>query len=202
MSTPGDQPSPADLAALVAGLTVAEKVALVVGADVWSTTAIPRIGLRAVVMSDGPAGVRGTGETPGDTAASFPAPSALAATWDRDLLGRAGTLFAAEARRHGVDVVLAPQVNLQRTPVGGRHFECYSEDPLLTAELASALVIQAQRGGVGMCPKHFAANDSETDRTSYLARVDERTLAGGLPGAVRATGGRRRLDRDGRLFRP
>src|SRR5262249_16375462 len=104
------------------------------------------------------------------------APSALAATWDRNLLGRAGGLFAAEARRHGVDVVLAPQVNLQRTPVAGRHFECYSEDPLLTAELASALGTNAQRAGIGMCPKHFAANDSETERTSYIAKVDERTL--------------------------
>lgn len=173
---PGDPASEAELGALLAELTVAEKVALVVGADIWSTTAIPRIGLRPMVLSDGPAGVRGTGEIPGDTAASFPAPSALAATWDRELMGRAGTLFAAEARRHGVDLVLAPQVNLQRTPVAGRHFECYSEDPLLTAELASALVISAQRHGVGMCPKHFAANDSETERTSYLARVDDRTL--------------------------
>jgi beta-glucosidase len=161
---------------MVADLTVEEKVALVVGADIWSTTALPRIGLRRIVMSDGPAGVRGTGEIPGETAASLPAPSALAATWDRDLLGRAGGLFAAEARRHGVDVVLAPQINLQRTPVAGRHFECYSEDPLLTAELASALVTHAQRGGIGMCPKHFAANDSETERTSYIAKVDERTL--------------------------
>ena len=154
-----------------------EKVALVVGADIWSTTAVPRIGLRAMVLSDGPAGVRGAGETPGDTAASFPAPSALAATWDRDLMGRAG---AAVRRPRPAGTAWTscwhPRCNLQRTPVAGRHFECYSEDPLLTAELASALVIAAQRHGVGMCPKHFAANDSETERTSYVAEVDERTL--------------------------
>ena len=168
--------SDAALNVLLGTLSVPEKVALVVGADVWSTTALPQIGLRGMVMSDGPAGVRGTGVDPAETSASFPAPSALAATWDRELLARAGSLLAAEARHHGVDVVLAPQVNLQRTPGAGRHFECYSEDPLLTAELASALVLSVQRHGVGMCPKHFVANDSETDRTTYLAQVDQRTL--------------------------
>ena len=93
-----------------------------------------------------------------------------------DLADEVGAVFAAEARRHGVDVVLAPQVNLQRTPVGGRHFECYSEDPLLTGAIAVHVVKSAQDRGVGMCIKHFVANDSETERTSYLARVDERTL--------------------------
>ncbi len=154
-------------------LTRDEKVALVVGADMWSTAAVPRAGLRPVVMSDGPAGVRALG---GGSSASFPAPSALGATWDVDLAASVGAAFAAEARRHGVDVVLAPQVNLQRTPVGGRHFECYSEDPVLTAALAVALVTAAQDRGVGMCVKHYVANDSETDRTRYVARVDERTL--------------------------
>jgi len=160
--------------ALVDLLGLEEKAALVVGASMWATHAVERIGLEPVVMSDGPVGVRdpqGRG-----TSAMLPAPSALAATWDVDLAGRTGRLFAAEARRHGVDVVLAPQVNLQRTPVGGRHFECYSEDPHLTAEVAVALVTAAQERGVGMCVKHYVANDSETDRTRYLARVDERTL--------------------------
>ncbi|PJI93896.1 beta-glucosidase family protein [Luteimicrobium subarcticum] len=166
----------AELEALAAELTTEEKVALVVGAGLWTTTAIDRIGLRPVVMSDGPAGVRGTGDVPGETSASFPAPSAVAATWDRALVARAGALVAAEARRHGVDMVLAPQINLQRTPVGGRHFECYSEDPLLTGEIAHALVGEVQEHGVAMCIKHYVANDSETERTRYLARVDERTL--------------------------
>ncbi|MFI2293560.1 beta-glucosidase [Isoptericola sp. NPDC019571] len=160
--------------ALVDLLGVDEKAALVVGASMWATRAVERIGLEPVVMSDGPVGVRdpyGRG-----TSAMLPAPSALAATWDVRLARRAGELFAAEARRHGVDMVLAPQVNLQRTPVGGRHFECYSEDPHLTAEVAVALVGAAQDRGVGMCVKHYVANDSETDRTRYLARVDERTL--------------------------
>ncbi|MFE5341196.1 beta-glucosidase [Isoptericola sp. NPDC056578] len=163
-----------EIDALVDLLGVDEKAALVVGASMWATRAVERIGLEPVVMSDGPVGVRdpqGHG-----TSAMLPAPSALAATWDVELARRTGRLFAAEARRHGVDVVLAPQVNLQRTPVGGRHFECYSEDPHLTAEVAVALVTAAQERGVGMCVKHYVANDSETDRTRYLARVDERTL--------------------------
>ncbi|MFI6425278.1 beta-glucosidase [Promicromonospora sp. NPDC050880] len=162
-----------ELLDLLQELSAEEKVALVVGASMWATTAVPRLGLEPVVMSDGPVGVRGPD---GGTSAMFPAPSALAATWDLGLAARAGTLFAAEARRHGVDVVLAPQVNLQRTPVGGRHFECYSEDPHLTAEIAVALVGAAQAHGVGMCVKHYVANDSETERTRYLARLDERTL--------------------------
>ncbi|QHT57924.1 beta-glucosidase [Cellulomonas sp. H30R-01] len=166
----------AHLDGLLRQLTTEEKVRLVVGAGLWSTTAIPRIGLRAMHVSDGPAGVRGVSDDPTETAASFPAPSALAATWDVDLADEVGTLFAAEARRHGVDLVLAPQVNLQRTPVGGRHFECYSEDPALTGEIAVHVVRSAQDRGVGMCVKHFVANDSETERTTYLSRVDERTL--------------------------
>ncbi|MGW8567500.1 beta-d-glucosidase [Isoptericola sp. NPDC055881] len=171
-STP--EPSAATIDALVDRLDLEEKVALVVGASLWTTTPVERLGLEPVVMSDGPVGVRDPHH--GGTSAMLPAPSALAATWDVTLARRAGALFAAEARRHGVDMVLAPQVNLQRTPVGGRHFECYSEDPHLTAEVAVALVTAAQERGVGMCVKHYVANDSETDRTRYVARVDERAL--------------------------
>ncbi|WP_029290897.1 beta-glucosidase [Cellulomonas sp. HZM] len=170
-----DRPA-TDLAQLRSQLTLEEKVRLLVGAGLWSTTAVERIGLRAMHLSDGPAGVRGVSEDGAETSASFPAPSALAATWDVDLADEVGAAFASEARRHGVDVVLAPQVNLQRTPVGGRHFECYSEDPLLTGDIAVHVVRAAQERGVGMCVKHFVANDSETQRTSYLSRVDERTL--------------------------
>lgn len=158
---------------VLAALTRDEKVALLVGIDMWRTAGVPRLGLRSIVMSDGPAGVRGDA---GDSSASFPAPSALGATWDAALAARVGEAFASEARRHGVDVVLAPQVNIQRTPVGGRHFECFSEDPVLTASLAVPLVAAAQARGVGMCVKHFVANDSETDRTRYVSRVGERPL--------------------------
>ncbi|HEY3438508.1 MAG TPA: glycoside hydrolase family 3 N-terminal domain-containing protein, partial [Actinotalea sp.] len=166
----------ADLRLRVSRLSLEEKVRLVTGATPWRLQAYEQIGLRSLVVSDGPAGVRGTGETPGETSASFPAPSALAATWDVDLAARLGSLFATEARAHGVDVVLAPVVNLQRTPVGGRHFECFSEDPLLTSHISGALIENLQAGGVGACVKHFVANDSETGRTDYVAVMDERTL--------------------------
>ncbi|WP_049575962.1 beta-glucosidase family protein [Streptomyces sp. SBT349] len=169
-------PDDAELARRVRGLDVASKVRLLTGATLWAMPAEPRLGLHPVVMSDGPQGVRGTGEIPGATGLLAPAPSAVGATWDVELAERLGALFAAEARRKGVDVVLAPAVNLQRTPVAGRHFEYVAEDPLLTGTIAAALVRGLQRHGVAGCPKHFVANDSETERTTYVARLDERTL--------------------------
>ena len=165
-----------DLHRLAASLPLADKVALLTGESAWRLRAVPRAGLRAIAMSDGPGGVRGTGETPGETSVLFPAPSAVSATWDPEVATALGTAFAREARDHGVDVVLAPQVNLQRTPVGGRHFECYSEDPHLTSIIGTGVIRGLQASGVAACVKHYVANDSETDRTTYVARLDERTL--------------------------
>ena len=128
-----------------------------------------------MTVSDGPIGVRGTGDD-GLPSAQLPAPSATAATWDVELQARLGTLMAGEARRKAVDVILAPVVNLQRSPVGGRHFECLSEDPFLTARLAVAFVGAIQEQGIAACVKHFVGNETETDRTEYLSRIDERTL--------------------------
>jgi beta-glucosidase len=162
--------------AIATQLNLVDKVALLTGGSAWKLRPSPQLGLREVAISDGPAGVRGTGEIPGETSVLFPAPSALSATWDADLAEELGAAFAQEARGHGVDVVLAPQVNLQRTPVGGRHFECFSEDPLLTSVTGTAVVTGLQRSGVAASMKHYIANDSETDRTSYIARLDERTL--------------------------
>ncbi|MFF6911871.1 glycoside hydrolase family 3 C-terminal domain-containing protein [Streptomyces sp. NPDC012466] len=169
-------PDDAELRDRVRGLDLDSKVRLLTGADLWRLPAEPRLGLSAVTMSDGPQGVRGTGDDPDETGLLAPAPSALAAAWDTELAERLGELFATEARRKGVDVVLAPVVNLQRTPIAGRHFEYFSEDPLLTGTLAAAVVRGLQSRGVGACLKHFVANDSETDRTEYRARLDERTL--------------------------
>lgn len=165
----------AHIQAALAELTLPEKVALLTGASTWSLHAIERIGLGPVTLSDGPIGVRGVSD---DTRPSvqLPAPSATAATWDVDLLARLGALVAGEARRKGVDVVLAPVVNLQRTPVGGRHFECLAEDPHLTAELAASFVSALQEAGVGASVKHFVGNEQETERTTYVSRIDERTL--------------------------
>jgi beta-glucosidase len=129
-----------------------------------------------MTMSDGPAGVRGIHWDETDTSVNIPCPTALGATWDPGLMEQIGGLLASEARRKGVDVVLAPTVNLQRTPFSGRHFECYSEDPLLTGILASALVRGLQSAGVAACAKHFVANDSETERMTYDARIDPRIL--------------------------
>ncbi len=112
-----------DLQARVAKLTLEQKVRLLTGADFWSLHPEPAIGLRRLVVSDGPAGVRGEFWDERDPSANVPSPTALAATWDEERIERLGRLLAGEARRKGVDVILAPTVNLHRTPYGGRHFE-------------------------------------------------------------------------------
>ncbi|WP_329288522.1 beta-glucosidase [Streptomyces pseudovenezuelae] len=161
---------------LVRKLDLETKLRLISGAGAWTTQACEEIGLRPVSVSDGPVGVRGPIEDERDWSATMPSSSALAATWDEELLHRVGALLAAEAVRKDVDVALGPTVNLHRSPLGGRHFECFSEDPLLTGRMAAAYVRGLQDNGVGACPKHFVANDAETDRTSVDIRVDERTL--------------------------
>ncbi len=165
-----------ELAARLASLSLEQKVRLLTGADFWSLHPEPAVGLRRLVVSDGPAGVRGERWDERDPSANVPSPTALAATWDEELVEELGGLLASEARRKGVDVVLAPTVNLHRTPYGGRHFECFSEDPLLTARIGVSYVCGLQEGGVGATVKHFIANDSETDRMTLDARLDERTL--------------------------
>ncbi len=157
-------------------LSLEQKVRLVTGADFWALHDEPAIGLRRVVTSDGPAGVRGERWDEREPSVNVPSPTALAATWDEARIERLGDLLAAECRRKGIDVLLAPTVNLHRTPAGGRHFECLSEDPLLTAVIAAACVRGLQRAGVGATVKHFVANDSETERFTLDAVVDERTL--------------------------
>jgi beta-glucosidase len=168
--------SEGDLLARVALLSLEQKVRLLTGADFWSLHSEPVIGLRRLVVSDGPAGVRGETWDERDHSANLPSPTAIAASWDDELAEEMGRLLAFEARRKGVDVVLAPTVNLHRTPYSGRHFECFSEDPLLTARIGAAYVRGLQGAGVGATVKHFVANDSETDRMTLDAQVDERTL--------------------------
>ncbi|MEU4835714.1 glycoside hydrolase family 3 C-terminal domain-containing protein [Streptosporangium sp. NPDC023615] len=165
-----------DIEELIGKLDLGAKVRLLTGADMWSLPALPGIGLGPLVMSDGPIGVRGERWSPGDPSIALPSPTALAATWDVELVRRAGRLLAQEARRKGVHVLLAPTLNLHRSPLGGRHFECFSEDPYLTGEIGAAYVEGVQRGGVATTPKHFVANDSETDRFTVNVTVDEATL--------------------------
>jgi beta-glucosidase len=169
-------PDEDDLRQRVGRLSLEQKVRLLTGADFWSLYPEPAVGLRTMVVSDGPAGVRGQTWDERDTSANVPSPTALAATWDTGRVEAIGRLLAHEARRMGVDVLLAPTVNLHRTPYAGRHFECYSEDPLLTAQIGAAYVRGLQRSGVGACVKHFVANDSETQRMTVDVRVDDRTL--------------------------
>ena len=158
-------------------MTLEEKCRLVGGASSWRTHAIERLGIPAVKMSDGPNGVRG--EHSGiDRTPSVVIPVGIAqgATWDPTLVGRLGDLLGREARRKGVHVVLAPAVNLHRTPIGGRTFEYFSEDPELTAALAVATVRGIQAHDVAVAVKHFVANDTEVDRFSVDVNVDDRVL--------------------------
>lgn len=164
------------LVPLLDRLTLEQKASLVQGADFWTTVPIPEIGLRAMTLSDGPAGVRGPRWDERDPSLNLPSGSALAASWDAELAYRFAAAAASEARRKGVDVVLGPTINLHRSPLGGRHFECFSEDPELTAELASAYVRGLQDNGVAATPKHYVANDSETDRFTVDIEVDDRAL--------------------------
>jgi beta-glucosidase len=165
-----------DVDDLLRRLDLEEKVSLLAGQDFWSLPAIDRIGLRSLVMSDGPIGVRGTGWAPDDPSIALPSPTALAAAWDPELAATAGRLLGQESRRKGVHVLLGPTVNLQRTPLGGRHFECYSEDPLLSGEIAAGFVRGVQAHGVGTTVKHLVGNDFETDRMEVDVRIGDRAL--------------------------
>ncbi|MFF9090923.1 glycoside hydrolase family 3 C-terminal domain-containing protein [Streptomyces sp. NPDC014991] len=165
-----------ELDRLIDKLTLRAKVRLLTGADTWRTAAEPAVQLRPWVMSDGPAGVRGPSWDERKTSVLLPSATALAATWDEPLVERLGALLALEARRKGVHVVLAPNLNLHRSPLGGRHFECFSEDPELTGRIGAALVRGIQAHGVAATAKHYVANDSETDRLTVDVRVGQRAL--------------------------
>ena len=160
----------------VAALPVEAKVRLLTGADSWRTYGDDILGLRPIVMSDGPAGVRGVTKDDRNPSASLPCPSALGATWDSELVRELAAALGAEARGKGIDVVLAPTINLMRTPLGGRGFECFSEDPVLSARIAASYVSGLQSAGVGAAVKHYVGNDSETERWTYDARIAEAVL--------------------------
>src|SRR6202161_3788626 len=171
----GGQP-PGSLAELLADLTVHEKALLLTGADSWRTQGAEALGLRPMITSDGPAGVRGEVLDERHPSSSLPCPSALGATWDPELVGELAAALGAEARSKGVDILLAPTINLMRTPLGGRGFECFAEDPVLTAGIAVAYVRGLQSAGVAATVKHYVGNDSETERWSYDARIAENVL--------------------------
>ena len=167
---------PPEEASLLARLTLEQKVRLLTGSDAWALYGESAIGLRPIIVSDGPAGVRGTRFDPANPSTSLPCPVALAATWSEDLVEELTLALGREVRSKGVDVLLAPTINIIRTPLSGRGFECFSEDPVLTSRIAVAYVRGVQRAGVGATVKHYVGNDSETERRTYVARISERVL--------------------------
>lgn len=161
--------------AMLAQMTLDEQAALTAGDDVWHTPGVERLGIGRVLMSDGPSGVRG--ESIGARRSlSFPCGMAAGATWDVELLARYGQALAGEAHDQGVHVLLGPTIGIPRTPLGGRTFESFSEDPHLSARLTVAYVEAVQAHGVACCAKHFACNDQEHQRYSISAEVDETTM--------------------------
>lgn len=160
----------------LAVLDLDQKVRLLTGKDGWSLHGIPEIGLRSVVTSDGPNGVRGTLWDERDPSLSAPNATSIAATWDDDLAEATGRLIGANARQKGVHVLLAPTIGLHRSPLGGRNFEAWSEDAYLTGRLAGAFIRGVQSQGVAATAKHYVLNDSETQRRFYDAQVDEDVL--------------------------
>ena len=162
---------------LLAQLTLAEKVSLLSGEDFWSLPAIERLGIHKLRVTDGPNGARGGGGLVGGVkSAAFPVGIALGATWDPALVKEIGAALAEEVKSKGAHVSLSPTVNLHRSVSNGRNFECYSEDPVLTAMLSGAFITGLQSQGIGATVKHFVANESEFERTTISSEVDERTL--------------------------
>ncbi|MDG4827608.1 glycoside hydrolase family 3 C-terminal domain-containing protein [Asanoa sp. WMMD1127] len=160
----------------LAALDLETKIRLLTGQDYWRLPAVPEIGLAELTMSDGPIGVRGVRWSPDNPSVALPSPTALAATWDPELSRLAGRVLGQECRARGIHILLAPTVNLHRSPLAGRHFECYSEDPLLTAAVGIGYVTGLQDQGVGAQVKHYVANDSETERFTVDVRVSQRAL--------------------------
>jgi beta-glucosidase len=155
--------------------SVEELVALTAGRDFWHTVPIPRLGIPEMRVTDGPVGARGT-RFDGEASICAPCSTLLAATWDTAAVERIGELLGRETKAKGASVLLAPTVNMHRTPVGGRNFECMSEDPYLTSRVAVHYVRGLQAEGVASCIKHFVGNDTEFERNTIDSRVDERTL--------------------------
>jgi beta-glucosidase len=166
-----------DIESALAALSLDDKCTLLAGKTNWRTKAYPDAGIPQLKMSDGPNGVRGEGHgSAGVPGVVVPAGITLGATWDPDLVGEIGDLLGKECRRKNAHVLLGPTVNLHRTPVGGRTFECYSEDPELAGALAVSYVRGVQAHDVGVTVKHFVCNDTEIDRMNVDVLADERTL--------------------------
>jgi beta-glucosidase len=170
-----------DIPSLVASMTLEEKAALSIGASAWTTTPIERLGVPEMLVSDGPHGIRRVPDVQQMTiqslpATCFPTASCTACSWDVELIREMGQAIAEEAIALNVGVVLGPGVNLKRSPLCGRNFEYFSEDPHLAGELAAAFIQGVQSKGVGVSLKHYAVNNQEYQRFTISAELDERTL--------------------------
>ena len=178
-----DRPPSGRHQSVLRSLSFLEKAALLSGGDTWQSRAVPRIGLSSITMSDGPHGLRkqaGAGDHLGINASvpstCFPTAATVANSWDPSLGERIGRALGLEAALIGVDVVLGPGLNIKRSPLGGRSFEYFSEDPYLSGRMAAGYVRGIQSAGVAACPKHFAANSQETRRMVSDSVIDEATL--------------------------
>jgi beta-glucosidase len=170
-----DLPLEDRVSSLLDALTIDEKLSLCAGQNFWETRAIPRLGLKPFRMTDGPRGVA-FHSSGFKRCTAFPSGIAQAATWDRDLMERCGEAIARETRAVGARCILGPAINITRTPLNGRTFEYFSEDPLLNSQLAVAMVKGVQKQGVAACVKHFAANNQETNRMRNSSELSERAL--------------------------
>ena len=170
---------PARARALVGQMTLEEKASLASGRDFWTTKPIERLGVPSIMMTDGPYGLRkasGAAMTDSVPATCFPTSPGLAATWNPELLHAVGVALGDECQANDVQILLGPGANMKRSPLGGRNFEYYSEDPLLAGTMAAALITGVQSRGVGTSLKHFAANNQEYERMLSDSIIDERTL--------------------------
>ena len=164
-----------DINKLIQDLTLEEKISLLSGFNSWYTNKIDRLGIPSIKMSDGPNGVRGDAIS-GESSACFPCAISIGSTWDIDLINQLGIALGEEAKVKDVDVLLGPTINIHRHPLGGRHFESFSEDPFLTGKIAIEYVQGVQSQDVAACLKHFIGNDTEYERHLVSSNVDERTL--------------------------
>lgn len=164
-------------------MTLGQKCSLLSGRDMWSARPLDDVGVPSITLSDGPSGVRrqlGAGDQLGlhesEKATCFPSASTIANSWDTDLAETIGEALGREASRHGVDVLLGPGLNIKRSPLCGRNFEYFSEDPYLSGKMAAGYIRGIQSQSVAACPKHFAVNSQELHRMASDSRLDERTL--------------------------
>lgn len=164
---------------IISKMALEEKADLCSGIDMWHTKAIEQLGIPSITMTDGPHGLR---KQKGDDwlaavpATCFPSGAGLACSWDRELVQKVGQAIAEECQEEDISILLGPALNIKRSPLCGRNFEYYSEDPYLTGEMAAGFITGVQKEGVGACPKHFAVNNQEHQRFTVNSVLDDRTL--------------------------